>query len=324
MKRTKTPKKADAILTADFHLRETAPVSRTDDYVAAQERKLKFLQKLSDQNWGCPILCAGDVFHHWKGSPWLSAWAYRHLPQPLIAIPGNHDLPAHSMERYGQSTLSLLDEITEPERLTVLKREGMTAADTLNIAGVPFGELENTKIPTRDVDVLRTLQQGLTQNILMIHELVWERRGSLQARIGGHTVTELLEKFGRHYDLILTGDNHQSFTARAGDALLVNPGSMMRMTADQEDFRPQCFLYYADENRVEAVRFPMQYHVHSREHIDQAKERDERITAYIERMSEDWDLTLSFEQNLRAFFEENNVPRKVREIIWQHLETETT
>ena len=67
----KIKKSADAILTADIHLTDKTPVSRTDDYIQAQERKLKFLAGLSQENDNCLILCAGDVFDHWKASPFM-------------------------------------------------------------------------------------------------------------------------------------------------------------------------------------------------------------------------------------------------------------
>ena len=43
MKRTKKGKPADAILVSDLHITESTPISRTDDYIQAQENKLKFL-----------------------------------------------------------------------------------------------------------------------------------------------------------------------------------------------------------------------------------------------------------------------------------------
>ena len=324
MKRTtKRSKPADAILTADFHLTDSTPVSRTDDYMKAQETKLAFLQTLSDDNNNCPILCAGDVFHNWKASPWLSSWAWRHLPSPLVAIPGNHDLPMHSLEHYDKSALSLLEEVSFESFvdlcgvlcLMVLKEDSVVFNGCIKVTGVRFGKLEKfTPVP------------GLKRNILMLHELVWPDKKPGWGKEEDWTAQQLLKKYGDHFDLILTGDNHESFVVedRKTGSLLVNPGSMMRINADQENYQPECYLYYAEENKVCSVPFPIEKGVHNRDHIDQKKDRDERIAAYIERMNQDWKISLDFSKNLQAFFSENNTNRKVREIVWQHLEAEET
>ena len=64
---------ADAIITADIHLRETSPQCRTDDYWKAQEDKIEFLKELQHKHHDCPILDGGDLFDQWKPSPMFSA-----------------------------------------------------------------------------------------------------------------------------------------------------------------------------------------------------------------------------------------------------------
>lgn len=156
------------------------------------------------------------------------------------------------------------------------------------------------------------------RKILMLHELTW-LVDAPHWNQRGLVAEDLLNTFD-DFDLIITGDNHQSFVRQKGNTLLVNPGSMMQMTADQENYQPQCYLYYADDNTVEAVNLPTEEGTFNREHLDAKKERDERIAAYIERMNTDWEIGLSFRKNLEAFFNENDVPKKVREIVWRAME----
>ncbi len=313
IKRTKQTRKrsADFILTADLHLTADTPVSRTDDYIEAQKQKLLFLKELSAKNRNCPILCAGDVFDYWKASPWLCSWAHRFLPENLITIPGNHDLPMHSFQQYEKSSLHLIE--TVGGRIKVLKgvRDyyDIQGHQNFHIIGIPFGEPVEA----------HALENSI--NILLLHELVWPGRKPAWAT-NSFSSQELLDQYGKEFDLIVTGDNHQNFTDRKKDCLLVNPGSMMRRTADQADFKPQCYLYYAEDNSVKPIPFPINENVHNREHLDKKKERDERIAAFIEQVKKDWDQGLSFRENLQTFFKENQTPRKVREVIWQHLETE--
>ena len=309
---------ASAILTADLHLEETIPVSRTDDYQAAQLRKLEFLQALRDRNGGCPILCAGDIFNKWKVSPWLAAWAYSHLPEGIITTPGNHELPMHSIEEFEKSILHLMEMVRTDFK--VLQNQAILA-NGLSILGIPFGQ-----ISAFDPEELEQRPEG-KRYILLLHEQVWEGKKPLWAG-GAYSAREILADFGKYFDLIVSGDNHESFVVegepnRIGEiCLLVNPGSMMRIRADQADFRPRCFLYYAETNEIVPVEFPIDEEVHNREHLNRKKEHDERITAYIERMRSNWKGGLSFKDNLQAFFNANETPKKVRDLVWLHLEEE--
>lgn len=320
MKRTRNPQKkiiADAILISDLHLTDSTPVSRTDDYIKAQKNKLLFLQSLSAENKNCPVLCAGDVFDYWKASPWLCSLAYNYLPRFFIGIPGQHDLPGHSLEQYERSGLGLINSVSDPYEIRILDGKkpstGWIFLDPLLIIGRPFGTLENFN--PEEIPPMKPKRK-----ILILHELTWKGRRPPWDK-AGWTDLELIDTFGGYFDLILTGDNHFGFATKEGDCVLVNPGSMMRMNADQEDYQPRCYLYYANENEVSPVYFPIEKGVHNREHLDRKKERDERIAAYIERMGQNWEAGLSFRRNLESFFAENNVTQKVREIIWHHLET---
>ncbi len=307
MQRTKRTKAhATAILIADTHLSDATPVCRTDDYLAAQISKLQFIAELQAQNGGCPVLHAGDVFHHWKASPLLSKLAYNYLPG-MITVPGNHDLPEHSLSLYEKSALALLEE----SRQDIQVLHGKTTAHGLDIQGCPFGTLEQ---------ITATKQASIHPRILLLHELVWEGKRPTWANGSGYTAAELLKEFSSSFDLIVTGDNHQGFVQEQDHTILVNPGSMCRTTADQIDYRPRCYLYYAETNSAVPVYLPMDAAAVSREHVEKAHERDTRIDAYIERMRSDWELGLSFQKNLEVFFEKNRTPTKVREIIWQSME----
>jgi len=309
---------ADAILVSDLHLTESTPVSRTDDYVAAQMKKLAFIKELSERHNHCPVLCAGDVFDHWKASPWLLAMAYTYLPRPFVTVAGQHDLPMHSLEEYNRSGLSLLETVCEEQKrnsFTVLRAGDQVTVNGLNVLGYSFGTLGARHSYEQP-------QRG--RSVVILHELTWLRSRPPWAKGTGHVSRDLIGQFEGAFDLILTGDNHESFFAREDHTCLVNPGSMMRINADQADHKPRCFLYYAQRNQVKMVDLPIEKDVHDRTHLDRVKARDERIAAYIERMSDGWEIGLSFRKNLEAYFEENSTPKKVREIIWQHFEAQTT
>ncbi len=300
--------RASAVLTSDFHLMETAPSTRTDDYLAAQENKLRFLQTLSDEHGHCPILCAGDIFHRWRASPWLCSWAYMHLPTPMIAVPGNHDLPMHSLAQYNKSALALLETVSP--YLHVLKGDCITS-NGLWVMGLPNGQLASL---LRDDDFSTPDLPGVTK-VLIVHELIWPKAGHA---LGGYEPNDLLIPLHPHFDLIISGDNHEHFTATYGDTLLVNPGSMMRLTIDQEQYQPVCYLYYADRHAIQEVPFPIASRVHVR-HVS-ALSTQETMERFLQDLQHQWDLGLSFRTNLQTYFAQHHTPRSVQEVIWQHFE----
>lgn len=315
MKR-ETNRAASAILVADLHLTDTSPISRTDDYQAAQRTSLEFLQSLSRENNDCPILCAGDVFDHWKASPWLCAFAYKYLPRPFVCIPGQHDLPGHSLGQIERAALGLLGRVAED--IHVLQSadeiyEWSPSQTPIEVVGIPYGQIDIKARP----DSTKKRVEG-TRKIIMLHSLIWEKEIPPWSK-EGITAQDVVDAFPEA-DLILVGDNHQSFVYTRGETILVNPGSMLQMTADQQDYSPRCFLYYAETNKIRPVYLPIEKGAINRDHVDSKRERDSRIAAYIEHMNTRWEIGLSFRKNLEAFFAENQTPKKVREIIWQAME----
>jgi DNA repair exonuclease SbcCD nuclease subunit len=314
MKRTRKVRKArvaDAILISDLHLTDKTPVSRMDDYIEAQKRKLEFLKKLSKENNNCLILCAGDVFDYWKATPWLCSFAYKYLPEPFICIPGQHDLPGHSLDEYPKSALGLMDSVGKVCVINDWRKP--IIGNNLFIVGVPYGKLD-------EFDPKEITFPKRKRKILLLHTLIWLDKRPTWSK-GDYTANEILGRYAEYFDLILTGDNHQRFISlKNKTTILINPGSVMRITADQANFQPRCFLYYAEDNTVKDIDFPIQKNVVTREHIEEKAQKDERIQAYIERMNKDFEMGLSFRRNLEIFFEENNVPKKVREIIWKAME----
>lgn len=305
MQRTKPPlnKPVLAILVSDLHLTEKTPIARTDDYWSAQVRKLEFLQTQA-QEYRCPVICAGDVFDHWKASPWLISQVYQHLPRPFVAIPGQHDLPNHSLELYPKSTLALLESVDDDIHI-LTSRDDQYHQPGLSIVGIPYGE---------DWDNPR---QG---DLLILHTLVWPDKPPVWSQ-GSSSSKQILSKFGGDFTLILTGDNHRTFTTSNSDTILVNPGSMMRQSVDQVNHHPVCYLYHGGTD-ITSVELPIQDGVLNQEHINLRNERDGRMKAYIEQTRRNWKTGLSFSNNLEAFFAEQGTPQKVREIIWQALEAE--
>lgn len=303
MKRTKVKKSPTSILISDIHLRENQPVCRVDDYWKSQSIKIQFI-KILQEKYQCPVLASGDIFHQWKPSPYLLSWAIEHLPDNMIVIPGQHDLPQHNIELLDKTGLFVLEKAGKVKILS--EGQSINIGNSVLIYGYPYGsKLQETK-------------ENSCIKAAMCHILTWMKIRPFpgcEAKDG----KSLLKKL-KGFNLVLVGDNHRSFVVK-NDRILVNPGSIMRMTADQVDHRPCVYLWYAETNTVEPVYLPIKQNVITREHITRQKQRDERIDAFISRLDDEWEAAVSFEENLERFAKANKIRESVMNIITQAIES---
>ena len=108
-------------------------------------------------------------------------------------------------------------------------------------------------------------------------------------------------------DLIVTGHHHQTFVLEKDGRMLVNPGSLMRNDADQIDHRPCVFLWYAEDNSIKQVFVPIEKDVISREHIEERKEKENRLDAFVEKLGQQTIDGINFSRNLEIAISENGI-----------------
>lgn len=96
--------------------------------------------------------------------------------------------------------------------------------------------------------------------------------------------------------------------------------SFCEENAYQMDFEPRVYLYYAESNTVKPIYLPIEEGVISREHLDIVEKRNDRIDAFINRLDGDWNITMSFEENLKAFFQANNIHESVKNLVYKAIE----
>lgn len=286
MQRTKIQRIPSAILTADWHLREDTPTAFTGNFQVEQWGVVTFIANLQQQ-YNCIVYHAGDLFNNWKPSPWLITMAMRHLPDNFYTIYGNHDLPQHNLELADKCGINVLQEAG---KLTVLN-------------GIHWGQ---------------TPPENSSAKMMMWHVMTYQGKKPWPG-CTDPMAASLLRKYPQH-DLILTGHNHKTFVEEHEGRVLVNPGGITRQSADQIDFKPRVFLWYAETNTVEPVYLPYTEGAISREHIDVIEQRDARIDAFISKLNSEWDVSLSFEDNIEAFCQANNVREPIKEIIYKALE----
>jgi hypothetical protein len=194
-----------ALFISDPHLSLTPPIWRSaePDWLAAQARPFEELNKLQ-QRYDCPIFCAGDIFDKWcgvtgSGGAELINWAIEHLPK-MYAIPGQHDLPNHSLKDIKCSaywTLIKAGKIINIEKEKPIKLE----KHRLKIYGFPWG----TNI-TKCYDKI----EGWT-HIALVHSYIWYK----SYKYTGAPITQNIENYKNifsTYDIVSVGDNHSGWT----------------------------------------------------------------------------------------------------------------
>ena len=285
--------KPTAILTSDWHIRDSQPECRTDDFEAAQWEKIDFIAALQ-RKYKCTVLHAGDLFHHWKPSPYLLAKTIQHLPDQFHTIYGQHDLPQHNLELRHKSGIYVLEQAGA---LRVLE-------------GTHWGQSPVSSFISNHA-------------VLVWHKMVWIKDSPYPGAPGDGEAYKVLRKYGKNVELILTGDNHQSFIATGENCILVNPGNITRQTAAQVDFSPCVYLWDAEmSGDTKPIYLPIKKGVVSREHIQHKQEQDARISAFVERLDSGEMDSVNFETNLAQFFEINKgkIRQSVVDIINKSLE----
>ena len=312
MRRSNQPKKADAILTADIELRAFQPTCRTDDHWAAQERKIKWLCQLQVGNDNCPIFDAGDLFDkRYKSNPSheLLGWAMENLPEKFYTIPGNHDLPGKSIDNYSNSAMAVLEKAKKiiPAWRYPFQVKEIKGTPYVHIYGFPW----NCSFEKVDTD------KGYI-NIALVHTMVYEEFEPFPGCVGysAKEVMDLLPDF----DLIVCGHNHQTFTREENGRVLVNPGSLMRNDADQIDFKPSVFLWFADTNTIKRVHVPIEEGVINRDYIDIKKAKENRLDAFVEKLGEQVVSGINFHDNLEAAVSDGLITQGVRDKVWNYYE----
>lgn len=290
-------KKADFILTGDWHLRDTLPICRTDDFMSAMWRKVDFIISLQKRH-KCPILHSGDLFDTWKPSLYLLAQTIEHLKgSDFWTIYGNHDLPQHNIE--------------------LKEKSGIYCLEKAAVVTVPPGKHWDTNF---EVTWRGLISEDIERTICVAHVMTY------QGKKPWHDCTDpmavKLLRQNKEYDLILTGHNHKTFVEEYKGRLLVNPGSILRSNSDQIDHKPCIFLYYAETNEVEQVFLPIESNVISKEHIEQVEQRDERINAFISSLSTEWSVEATFEQNLEKFRQTNDISQEIMNIVINAINNE--
>lgn len=299
------------LLTGDWHMDYNRPEKRVDDYWETAQRKIEFILKLAKKESCDLILQPGDFFNSHKANDFLKSWTIKKLneysferDQIMVAtVFGQHDLRYHSSD-VSNTPLSVLDAAG---KIHIANAEPLIN-QSCHIYGASWYEEIPKIIHEREKYSINIL---ITHRMIIKNEKLWE--GQEDAEMGNI----LLKTSG--YDLIVSGDNHQHFTisTRAGKHL-VNCGSLLRSKIDQVDHHPTVYIYDTKDLSITPHEVPHEPFdkVFDLSKYEEEKERDEKLEAFVERMTNEVELEgLDFVKNMNEFVAQQELDNTTLDII---------
>jgi DNA repair exonuclease SbcCD nuclease subunit len=290
-------------LVGDMHISDSRPFIRNDaDYL--ETCLSKFRQIVGQESY--LILQAGDFFDKHKVSnrclsSIISAIMYE--PNLIACCRGQHDMKFHSSD-YSDTALNVLQsaELVTHESFCPYNELSITICDWNQSVPKPAYNTET--------------------NILVIHKMIVEDGALYPGQddfISGYAfLTEHSE-----YDLILSGDNHNTFVVEKNGRYLVNPGCMMRKTIDDVDKKPVYFTFDTETKELKQHEFkvdPNPFIGFDRAQKLESKTTKEEMMKLIEAMKSKAALTgTDFVENLSFLSKEQS--DEVKQILQRSLET---
>lgn len=241
----------------------------------------------------------------------LVNWTISHLPR-IHAIPGQHDLPYHSLELIHRSAFWTLCLQSGDGEIGLLyeDREGKAYPSDFGefiVQGFPWGV---PLTPAPESDKLK---------VAVIHHYVWIKGHSYPGAPESSQVHNLFGN-GMEWDVIVCGDNHKGFqTQTKAGTVIFNCGGLQRRRTDEVDYHPQVGLLYSD-GTVEEVDLDISQDIISSS--PEVKEREDhlQLDEFLGQLKRLEGESLDFKTALTHAMDDKGVTPEVRRILLEAME----
>jgi len=304
-----------ALACADLHLSLKRPACREDDWMEVQAGYLKQLRKIqaeatsaSDEDGPrkckqVPILCAGDIFDRWNVQPELINFALKHLPDGMVCIPGQHDLPNHRLEEMHRSAYGVL---VESKKIVDITNDGVCTYG-LSING--FGWGQEIKPPS-EIEGLESLIK-----VALVHKFIWTDGTGYPGAPEESRWPRLMPKL-KGYQVVVFGDNHKPFKI-VGDTTIFNCGGFIRRKID-DDHRPRVGIIFSNGDIIPKFLDTSGDKIRRPEEVQEVGELD--LKKFITDLETLGDAALDFAGIVRRHLESSDLSGAVRERVLKCLE----
>lgn len=294
-----------AIITADWHIRNTRPRCRIDnDWIETQAKALRQLSKISDEK-NAPIFVVGDLFHSNSDTSFECINMVQKLADKsgeLYILAGNHDLPYHSSENLDKSAIGILMKSNNVHLIKdYFDALHFNSGEKVLFSASNFDEqdYENAKI--------------VFKHILTIPE---EDKPDF---VNCETPETLLEKFP-NAKWVFTGDYHKNFHYEKKGRHVINSGCLLRQASDFKNY--QCGVYYVDtdENIVEFIPIIDNEELIDDSYITKENEREKRIDDFVDKLKNTQSVSFDFMDNVEKAILVNDFLEDLKDVIHELLE----
>lgn len=293
-----------AIAFGDVHLTLQPPACRSEtDWLAVQAGYLKQVRDLAKALGDVPVLCSGDIFDRWDPKPELINFALEHLPDGMICVPGQHDLPNHRIEdmmRSGYGTLVKAGKIRD-----------ISGNSTGNMGGwlcYGFGW-------SQSITASRNTLKNMIR-VALVHRYLWKDNNSKYPEAPTEARVDRFKEF-YSFDFVISGDNHKAFVALEGKVL--NQGTFIRRKTDEIHHHPRIAILYdngtSDLHPLDVTK--------DKFHTD-AKEREENaldLQSFISGLEQLGEQGLDFREAVKRHLQKEDVSPQTKQIILKALES---
>lgn len=289
------------LVTGDLHFRSENPRSRKDIFEDAMLSKLLEVFQLAQEYETKGIIIPGDIFDSVNVSLkpiskigyCLNSWTHD-FDVPVLAISGNHDLPAGnkaSIERtpFGLlSKLELLHNLEEEDFEIEYNADKKEGSSFISITGCGFDFQTDTDEGLWQFQPLN-LHDDLS--IHVVHSMLLPSAPAFPMR---HTLIDQVETDA---DIIISGHYHDGFGVirRKDGKLFINPGALCRLSASKAEMERTvqvALLTIRSKTDFDAELIPLQSarpagEVLDREAIVEKVEHKNWLESFFEKLSEE-------------------------------------
>jgi len=292
------------VCSGDWHIRSTATKYRNPDYYDLMFGKIEWILQLAAKVGSLVILQPGDFFD----TPDISNKTMIKVIQTIgetrvFTIYGQHDTKYRNIDN------TALTILAEADVVELLNDEPVEYEENKQVD--IYGASWETDIPKVD--------NKNHYNILVLHRMITKGGPLFPDQTDYDDATKFAKSYNQ-FDLIVSGDNHQSFSYIAEhdhEATLINCGSLMRMTTAQYKHKPCVWIADTIKGTVEQHFIPIKPAAEVfKPEAAEIKERDEKMEAFIKTLtvSKD-DSKLSFEDNLKKIMASQKLGSNVTDLI---------